>query len=250
MGGLELSEYGLQGEDSLADGTYGLVFLFAPRLPRCKELTPRVEAAVKCPACGRLRDELPANPEIKLALPPPLFTPGLFSPGNSSVRIISGELLTALRDVGLDAGLDVFPVEVTTPTEDDYFGIRVPVALDWEAAPYGCSKHDVPCSVCGSRFPRFAFYPTFDRPAEPLDWMSTPMNGPSGLYVTARVYEWLTGPGRHLAGKTTNGDTVDGWRAGWFPDDLDKAFLPERFRGEADGPVEPLQPGEYPWFER
>lgn len=55
---------------------------------------------------------------------------------------------------------------------------------------------------------------------------------PSGIGSQDRtVWSWLTGPqGKEWLAPTDSGKELYGWRYGWYPDDVDTAFLPEEFQ--------------------
>jgi len=212
----------------------------------------RVLEKRRCPACRRTHEVLVDEPQLKVHLPDPIWVNGLFHTSDGRMTmLLAGQVLERLEAAGLTRGLGTFPVDVGPPRDDVYFGIYSTHLLE-PATPYGWMPGSR-CDVCGMGAARFSFYKTFQRPEpgseDDVDWYHVVAHGPQNPIVTQRVYRFLRNELRDWVSSPFRGPELDGARFGWFPDDRASAFLPERFHGVSDAPVEPLRPGEFPWAD-
>lgn len=136
---------------------------------------------------------------------------------------MSAELRDALAREGLLRGLSFFDIEVARRPGRRYFGILPDVRLGPMATPYGTNPHQRNCGSCGYVNARYCLYPLYARPADDADWFLAPPFGATSILVSKRVFAWLTGPGRALFGAA--GARINTFRAGFWPDEQERAFL-------------------------
>jgi len=221
-----------------------LVLLMPPELEGVNELGPAIDPNAGCQLCHRPRPTFPERPEVRATFPTPLLVTGLFHPDKSFLRIASTELLDKLEANGMTRGLERFPIAIENTHDQPHYGLYSNQFLEL-ATPYGHVVAGDPCPSCGiESSAKHAFYPTYLRPAVEADWYYTSHGTNAWVVVTGRVYRWLRNEGAPWVGTPMSGKTLYGIRRGWFPDERERAFLPERFHGVADAPVEPIRRDE------
>ena len=225
-----------------------LVQIMPPNLEGANELERRIDPGIRCEVCHRPHSTFPEHPTLRATFPPPLLVTGLFTPDKSFLRIASTELLDKLEANGLTRGLERFPITIENEHDQPHYGLYANQLLEL-ATPYGCVVPGDPCPGCGAAAAKHAFYNTYHRPAVEADWYHTSHGTKAWLVVTGRVYRWLRNEGAPWVGTLMSGKTLYGYRFGWYPDERERAFLPERFHGVSDAPVEPIRKDELTRFQ-
>lgn len=143
---------------------------------------------------------------------------------------MSAELRDALAREDLLAGLSFFDLEIARRPRLRYFGILPEVRLGPMATPYGTNPHQRNCDSCGYVNARYCLYALYARPAVEADWLLAPPWAAMNIFVSQRVFAWLMGPGRELFG--SRGARVGTFRAGFWPEEKERAFLSPEVAGD------------------
>lgn len=243
----KLSRNYLKNDDDPRDAA--LVIPGLSDLKGAKVLSPSIERKQYCKRCAAIYNTVEPSPSITLALPPPLYVPGLFRVEDSTIAFASEPLVEQLDRQGLLGGLELVPTTLVHPTDYNYFGLLARCMLR-RAEPYGSESSTRPCAQCGAQSPAYEFFHIFEHPRcreeVGLDWYSEHVMGPAYPIASGRVYRWLKGPGAAYVGQYMDGKPMWGTRCGWYPEDSKLGYLPERFQRASLEPVEPLRPDEYP----
>ena len=186
-----------------------------------------------CDICSEHRvTKIKKNPVLKIRLPNVGSRPHIFV-GDEDTTLMSVELYNGLKSAGLTSGLETYPVEVENDRDDTYVGVYATVDLGAPAAPFGYRE---PCSGCGGYFPLQSFYRVYHRPEKEMHWM-TSLPYASDFIISADVYNWLESEGAELSDRRPPGyNETSAWKfyaiSGWYPDEADLAFFPEKFHAK------------------
>jgi hypothetical protein len=122
-----------------------------------------------------------------------------------------------LEAAGLAGGLGRLPL---TGAGGDAVLVFSTVCVGDPVAPFGSTGER--CPACGRAVPpRYSFYFVFDHAAAgEADWVWSPIYGQTHPLVTTAVARWLV----------ERDSRVTFTKKGWYPDEVDQAFLPEEYR--------------------
>lgn len=240
--GVEPRESSLLGAETateLTDAT--LVKLWAPRARGidARTLGAHPIEERRCGTCdvtgfatrkgGKLKVQLAEDPENGIVL----FsnTRGMNAlPEPWLIYVMSAELRDALAREDLLCGLSFVDVEIARRSARRYFGILPELRLGPMATPHGTNPHQRNCGSCGYVNARDCIYPLYPRPPNDADWFLAPPWNATSVLVSQRVFAWLSGSGRDMFG--ARGARIGTFRAGFWPDEQDRAFLPPEFAAD------------------
>jgi len=203
--------------------------------------TPRVDLGIiehndpiytesTCRSCGRISFDLVERPRLRLSLLSKKL-PCIFYAPISHVLVITHKFFNALVDEGLQGGLTTIPVDILRGPDEEFVALQATQTLEWPVTPFGLGRDH--CSVCGNVIkadPLYAFYWVFERLQRDADWYYWPVHGPGSPLISQKVHSWI----RKHADAYSHGSLPDNWFDGqvygWYPDEKDAAFLPQKYQ--------------------
>jgi hypothetical protein len=175
-----------------------------------------------CPACGLVTIRLGSDGPVEVE--GDLSTAGISYLADIDSFAGPAALVDDLVEAGLGEGLSTLEIG-----DGKHRLLAATTSVGDPVAPFGTTGEI--CKTCkraGLRaddrtypgLPRYSFYYLYERPEAELHWVWSTIDGQTRPMVARQVAEWLT---RH-------DETVNLQQRGWYPDELEDAFLEERYR--------------------
>lgn len=175
-----------------------------------------------CPVCGTVTVRLTADAHLTVV--GELLSTGVLYLSAIDAFAAPVGLVDALVEAGLAEGLETLDIAGGT-----HRLLAATTNVGEPVAAFGTTG--VTCATCGRPglrvgdrtfpgLPRYSFYYLYERPETPAQWVWSTIDGQTRPMVTSDVAEWLA----------ARDPTINLQRRGWYPDEVELAFLDETYR--------------------